>query len=349
MSYWGAQMVMESVKRRVGSGLIWLGAAGFAGLLSACGGSGGGGGGGSSDPAEEASISTERDAANCAAQPSSTDVYDIDAYHACGDEAGDLTGLWMVVADYQVTSTLGASYEGQWRMTMRIAEEEGQLVAHTCMGFAFPASHDVTTGIADESEFIIQDPMTDTVVRLTVVDALNLEGEHETVSAVPLTGAAIARSAVSARKLTDDTDLPFGRFDIDYQIAGQSGQVDGQASKAPVICMVQSLGETVQPGSSIPYSEITNVVSQIGSTASPSFVSASAGEAKPRPGETEPDFEFSAVEVLVDGDALVGSSDPAEHAFEYLSNDRGTVELVTTVDDGEEPRSFANTSAALDF
>lgn len=348
MSYWGAQMVKGSVKRRVGSGLIWLGAAGVAGLLSACGGGGGGGGGGSSS-ASEASISSERNLANCVEQPTSTDVYDIDAYHACGDETGDLTGLWMVVADYQVTSTLGGSYEGQWRMTMRIAEEEGQLFAHTCKGFAFPASHNVTASIDDESEFTIEDPMSGAVIRLTAIDALNLEGEHESADSVPLTGTSVARSVVSARKLTDDAELPFGRFDIDYQIQGQSGQVDGQANKAPVTCMVQSLGETVQPGGSIPYSEITNVVAQIGSAASPSLVSASAGEAKPRPGETEPDFDFSAVEVVVDGDAMVGSSDPDQHEFEYLSNDRATIELVTTVDDGEEPRSFANTSATLDF
>lgn len=344
--------------RRGASATLWLGAMGvvFA-LLGACGGGGGGGGGGGDGDAgnggSEATIASQRDLAQCAQQPTTSDVYDIDSYHACGDEAGDLTGLWMVVADYQVTSTLGGSYEGQWRMAMRILVEDGQLYAHTCKGVAFSPGHEIVTAIEEGAgSFTVVDPMSNAAVRLSVVDALHLEGEHEApASVLPLPGGtSVIRSVVSARKLTDDTALAFGGLDIDYRIQDLAyGEVQGQASNAPVICMVQSLGESVEPGGSIPYSERTNVVARLGTANAPVLVSVAAGEAKPRPGETEPDFDFSGVEVYVGQSALVGSNDPDLHEFEYLSNTRDAIELVSTVDDGEEPNSVANTASALAF
>lgn len=323
---------------------------GFSAVLFGCGGSSSSGGSGSPSPTPSAgsTIAEQRVEANCSDTPTSTGAYDINSYHACGDEEGGISGLWMLVADYQVSSLLQPSFEGQLRMGFRIDEgESGELTITSCPGLSSSPSQIIISSAENDAEQIeLTDPMTGATILLDVVDALHLEGEHQSDGLIGQ--YTVARSAVSARKLTEDTSLQFGATDLEVQL----GDENVMASGAAVPCFVHALGESVQPGSIIPRSEIITVFSDVGDESSPQYVSVNTLVAQDTDDDGEPidDFEaYQAVEVYLSATEFVSSDEMDGTEIEYLSNNNVSIEQEIVVEDEDDANDFASSSSSLSF
>lgn len=148
-----------------------------------------------------------------------SDRYSATSYDSCNASGEDLTGIWMVVSDYALTS--GSRTIREWqqkqRSLMTITDNgDGTLNAQLCNNpFDGPFQNHTFSRAAPS--LVIRDARASADIALRVVDNFSMEGEHLNSAEV-----SVQRSVVSAVKILDVTPAPVGRLDIEYNLNGAS-------------------------------------------------------------------------------------------------------------------------------
>jgi hypothetical protein len=173
---------------------------GFMGLV----GCGGGGGGGSS----------MTDGTACSNPATTTDRYLISSYDACDAHNNDLSGLWMVVSDYVVTSG-GYERDQRQRMTMTIIKNnDGSYNAFICSRNGATRNY---TFAAAASSITVYDEGAAANLQLSISNNLSMQGSH-----IASSGVVVQSSTASAVKIKDISPTPVGGVSLSYQLNGES-------------------------------------------------------------------------------------------------------------------------------
>lgn len=182
--------------------------------LAACGGDSSGDGNGPGGQACNAATTS--------------DPYLPTSYDSCNASDDSLVGLWMVVADYHITSD-GVERNKQQRSVMAITENDNGLNAFVCNEELIYRSVDFAS---TDSVLELYDDRAEAPLDLVIKSNTLMEGEYLGFES----SVEVESSSVTAIKISDS--IMQGSLDLDYVMEGFSFSEDD----IPVVCFLQAKG-----------------------------------------------------------------------------------------------------------
>lgn len=161
---------------------------------------------------------------------STTDRYAGTSYDSCKASTNDLTGVWIVLADYSVVGN-GREKSFRQRSIMTITTNtDGSLTAHTCNS---NSSQRQVVFAAGANSLQIFDRSAGTPIQLSITSNTAMQGTH--ISSGPI---VVQRSTVLAKKIRNLSSSVAGEFDLTYSLNGSAST----QTNIPVSCFTQSEG-----------------------------------------------------------------------------------------------------------
>ena len=269
------------------------------------------------------------------------DRYSPSSYDSCHASGDDLTGIWLVLSDYSLSS--GSRIVREWtqrqRSLMTITENgDGTLNARLCNNPFDGPFQDHTFSAADSS-LVIRDARASADIELRFVDNVSMEGEHLNGGDV-----SVQSSVVSAVKILDNNPVAVGRVNIDYKLNG----VSYSEKRLGAYCFSQAQGSVTIPDRGMFFEgEQLRFVTQVNHNGAPVYLKADIYiPANPTEFERAPDIWL---EFLLDSYTEIEAEEPGYTTAVYKENSANRVVLKATVTDEFNTANRATIGLQIDL